>query len=324
MGCYTSKMGKEGEKMKIAFAYTGQGSQKIGMGLDFLDEFPILKEKIEIASDIAQIDFLKLYKTGPIDALNYTPNTQPAVVLFEALVTDLLQMNGIRPAAALGHSLGEYSALYAAQVLDFNSLIKITVERGILMQKHADKNPGTMAVILGLGKETIKVICDEVNATDVVSISNINSPLQIVISGSKDAVAKASESAKSKGAKRVVPLKVSGPFHSAFMSGAKEEFDVFLQNVPFANANIDFISNNHGQVLRNANEIKHFLIEQFTTGVDWVSCIESLKILKVSDIIEIGPTSILSSMIRKTDPEFKTYSLPQATNLKNLLQNFSQ
>lgn len=308
--------------MKTAFAFTGQGSQKKGMAMDFYEESAAVREKLAAAKKITGLDFLNIFENDPENMLSYTPVTQPSVVLFEAAVSDLLKDEGIIPSAVMGHSLGEYSAIYAAGIVDFNDIISIAAKRGELMQAAADQNPGTMAAILGLSKEQVSAICKKAADAGVVSISNVNLPTQIVISGVRAAVEKASALAKEDGARRVVPLSVSGPFHSSLMTGAKDSFEEELARFDFSDSDITFISNNAGQTLNNGAEIKKLLLKQFVTGVDWVRCVNSAEKMGIDTIIEIGPGAVLTPMIRKIAPEMKTYTVTNTENFKNLLQNF--
>ncbi|RYL95373.1 [acyl-carrier-protein] S-malonyltransferase [Sporolactobacillus sp. THM7-4] len=285
---------------KIAFVFPGQGSQSVGMGADIADTFPEAKRLFDSADDRVGFPLSDLIFNGPEDQLKLTENTQPAILAVSAILYKLLAAEGITCDYTAGHSLGEYSALVASGVLSFDDAVYAVRQRGLLMEEAVPAGEGTMAAVLGLDAGTLEDICRKASSEEEsVQIANLNSPGQIVISGTVRGVKTAAGMAESAGARRVIPLAVSGPFHSALMKPAAEKMRKVLDEITVKNAEIPVIANSTAETETEADEIRHHLIEQLYSPVRWVESIEKLRGLGVETYVEVGPGRVLSGLIRK-------------------------
>ena len=259
------KQQKGDSRMKLGFLYAGQGSQHPGMGADLYEAYPAFRSVI----DGADVDFdLKTISfSDPGGVLNQTRYTQPCMVAFAAGLTAVLKEKGILPAAAAGLSLGEYSALHAAGVFDAQTAIRTVAFRGKAMEKAADGRPSAMKAVLGLGREALQEACEEASSEGCVVIANYNCPGQLVIGGEKDAVEKAAVLAKEKGAKRCLPLRVSGPFHTPLMAPAGEALETYFRNMDFAPMQIPVIFNCIGSEKQEEDSIASLLVRQVQSSV---------------------------------------------------------
>ncbi|WP_010630986.1 ACP S-malonyltransferase [Sporolactobacillus vineae] len=284
---------------KTAFVFPGQGSQYVGMGSDLLAE-PEAQAMFRAADTKLGYGLSELIANGPEDKLRLTENTQPALLTVSAVLYRLLKKRGIKPDFLAGHSLGEYSALYAAGVLDFEDAVFAVRQRGQLMEQAVPAGRGTMAAVLGMDKEPLEHICSEAaSGGESVQLANLNCPGQIVISGTVGGVEKASALAREAGARRVVPLSVSGPFHSALMKPAAAQLEKVLNGLPVKNAEIAVIANSTAEPEHTAAAIRSHLIEQLYSPVRWTESIEKLAALGVDTYVEVGPGRVLSGLIRK-------------------------
>lgn len=300
--------------MKLGFLYAGQGSQHPGMGADLYETFPAFRTVI----DSAQVDF-DLKEVSFQDAagvLNQTRYTQPCMVAFAAGVTALLREAGITPDYAAGLSLGEYSALQCAGVFDAKTAISLVAFRGQAMADAVQGRPCGMAAVLGMDRDALKAVCSEASDAGVVECTNFNCPGQIVISGDAAAVDKAGELAKAAGAKRVLPLKVSGPFHTSLMAPAGDALREKFQSVDFGAMEIPVLFNCLGDLKGEADTIPNLLEQQVQSSVYLEDTIRRLGELGVDTVVEIGHGRTLSGFVKKTVKGIKCYPVETAEELQ--------
>jgi [acyl-carrier-protein] S-malonyltransferase len=289
--------------MKTAFVFPGQGSQAIGMGKDMAENY------LDRANQILGFNLKKLCFEGPEGELKKTEITQPAILTVSVAAYESLKKKGIpAPAAVAGHSLGEYSALVAASALSFKDAVKIVHLRGKFMQEAVPLGEGSMAAILGLTKEQIKECCRKASAGGVVSPANLNSPGQIVISGKKEAVLEATKLCKEAGAKRVIPLQVSAPFHCALMQPAADKLKIELDKIEIKDADIPVVSNVTADYVTNGGEIKDLLIKQVTNSVLWEDSVKKMIADGVGSFVEVGSGKVLAGLIKKIDRKIEVKS----------------
>ena len=307
----------------IAFVFPGQGSQTIGMGLEFYNEFPIARQTFEEASDTLKFDLAKLCFEGDLQELNLTANAQPALLTTSiAALRVLEQETDLSPSFVAGHSLGEYSAIVSSGALNFKDAVHTVRKRGEFMQSAVPVGIGSMAAVMGLSKEQIMKICEE-NSDDenVVSPANFNSPQQIVISGHKAAVEKVSLLLKEEGAKRVVPLTVSAPFHCSLMNKAAEELKEVLDSINKSEINVPVVSNVDAESNSDHNAITDLLFRQVVMPVRWYESVEYMKNQNINRFIEIGPGNVLTGLIRRTVNDVELNNLENLDHLNHINEN---
>ncbi len=302
--------------MKLGFVFPGQGSQFIGMGKDFYDNFEISKEILDSANDHLGFDLRSLIFEGNEDDLKLTYNAQPAILTVSTMILSILQQNNIIPEVVAGHSLGEFSSLVAAGVLNFESAVKLVRTRGELMDKAAPAGTGGMAAIIGLDIEEIEKACQEDEG--IVVVANVNSPVQVVISGEKNAVERVGRSLEGK-AKRVVFLNVSGPFHSPLMKSAQDQLKKAIDSTTFELPKAFVIPNVTATPTKDLDTIKQSLVKQLTNRVRWV---ESMRRMmeKVDIILEIGAGKTLTGLMKKIDRKFPIKTINSVEALNKFLQ----
>ena len=299
--------------MKLALVYAGQGSQKVGMGLDFYQAYPEFRAVI----DRAPVDFVKaLCFEGPEEQLSQTRYTQPCMVAFAIGVTDLLAKAGVHPQVAAGLSLGEYSALYAAGVFDRDTALRTVALRGRAMEEAAAGLDCGMTAVLGLDREKLQSVCDRASGLGVVQICNYNCPGQLVIGGEKAAVDRAGELAKELGAKRCMPLKVSGPFHTKLMKPAGDALAAHFKTIAFHDMALPVYFNCKGGPMGAGDEIPKLLERQVQSPVYWEDTVRRMEEDGVDAVVEIGPGKTLSALIKKTAPSIQTYNIDTAVDLE--------
>ncbi len=296
--------------MRTAYVFPGQGSQWVGMGADLYDNFDSAKAVFEQADETLGFSLSRLCFDGPEDELRQTINAQPAIVAVSFACLKAIQEisggNGLPPPVFLaGHSLGEYTALAVAGVLDFANTIYLVRERGRLMHEAGQKRPGSMTAIIGLDEVSLAEVCGEVNAR----IANINCPGQLVISGAIDDLAKATDLAKSRGASRAIPLPVSGAFHTPLMQSAVDGMSEIIANLLFSQPSTPIIANTTAQPLTTADSIKEELLRQLCNCVQWQLSIEYMVNNGVSTFIEIGPGKVLTGLIKRINKNVKTVNI---------------
>lgn len=299
---------------KIAFLYAGQGSQCVGMGKDFYEAYPLAKETFDSA--YVGFDVKKLCFEGPIETLSQTEFTQPCMVTFAVAITKLLKAEGIHPCMAAGLSLGEYSALYCTEVLGEAEVKKIARFRGLAMSQAAKGITSKMIAVIGGTKEIIELACKKGQALGVVEIANLNCPGQIVIGGEIEAVDKAAEEVLKLGAKRCLPLKVSGPFHTSLMEPASVELKKYLKKITFGEMKIPVIFNATGNVLADDNTVMEMLVRQVKESVHFEESIQYLASCGITEIIEIGPGKVLSGFVKKINKDIKLYQVDSVESFK--------
>jgi [acyl-carrier-protein] S-malonyltransferase len=295
---------------KIAFVFPGQGAQSVGMGKDAYEAHAGAKEVYELADRVLGFPLTELVFGGPEEQLKQTANTQPALVATSLALYEVFREKGIRPDYVAGHSLGEYSALAVAGALSFEDAVRTVRARGLLMEQAVPGGQGAMAAALGAGRQELAALCAEVSSSvGAVELANLNCPGQIVVSGTKEGVAAVAERGKEAGAKRVIPLEVSGPFHSSLMKPAAEKLAEVLAALPVAAAEVPVVANVTARPVTEPEDIRRLLVEQVYSPVLWEDTVTWLIGQGVNTFIEIGSGSVLAGLIKKTDKGVATYSL---------------
>ena len=300
--------------MKIAFVFPGQGSQYVGMGKDIYEHYPVAKEVFQQASDALGYDVADLCFNGPVEELNRTFRTQPCILTVSSALNSVLKEKGIQPSVVAGHSLGEYSALVAAEVLSFKDAVKLTEKRGRFMQEAVPEGKGLMAAILGLDRKKVDEICNSLT-TGYAAAANYNCPGQIVIAGEKTAVEEAIEVCKSAGAKRAIALAVSVPSHCKLMTGASERLGELLGTIELKDPFIPLVNNADAKFLKTAEEIKPSLIRQLNSPLLWEDSIKAIYASGIHTFIEVGPGKVLTGLIKRIVPEAKILNFEDARTL---------
>ncbi|MGG4393491.1 ACP S-malonyltransferase [Paenibacillus thiaminolyticus] len=295
---------------KLAFVFPGQGSQEVGMGKDVYDAVPAAREAFETADRVLGFPLTEMIFEGPESDLKQTSNTQPALLATSWALYQALERHGIRPDYVAGHSLGEYGALVAAGVLRFEDAIAIVRQRGQFMEQAVPIGQGAMAAVLGAERELLGALCDDISAAGTpVEMANLNCPGQIVVSGSGEGIDAVVERGKEAGAKRVIPLEVSGPFHSAMMKPAAERLGEALRAIEMQDARIPVIANVTARPVTEAEQIRGLLVEQVFSPVLWEDSVRYLIDQGVDTFVEIGSGKVLSGLIKKIDRSVRIVSI---------------
>lgn len=298
----------------LAFVFPGQGSQSVGMGKEFCDQFPAAKKIFAEADDALGFSLSKLCFDGPEADLKLTENTQPGILTVSIAALRVLEAEtSLRPAYVAGHSLGEYSALVAVGALGFSDAVRIVRQRGRLMQQAVPAGGGAMAVILGLDKGAVSALCADAGQGEIVAPANDNGGGQIVIAGAKNAVTRAVALAKERGAKRALELPVSAPFHCQLMQPAAAGLKQVLSEFTIQPFSVGVVTNVEADVNRDASRVKELLTEQAVKPVRWQESVRRLSQLGCERALEVGPGKVLKGLIKRIAPDMKvdTFETPQ-------------
>ena len=288
---------------KTAFLFPGQGSQKVGMGLELCETFPDVKARFfDRADELLGFSLSELCFQGPEPELTRTENAQPALLLVSIAALEALRRHGHQPDAVAGHSLGEYSGLVAAGALTFEDALRLVRCRGELMARVGEAVRGGMAAVIGLPPEAVEAICRDAAEAGIVQVANYNAPEQSVISGELPAVERASALAKERGASRVLPLNVSAPFHCRLMAPLREEMAAVLDQVAIQAPQVPVIANVTADLARTPAEIRRALADQVAGAVRWTDSLHRLAAEGITRFVEVGPGRVLTGLVRRTLP----------------------
>jgi [acyl-carrier-protein] S-malonyltransferase len=307
---------------KTAFIFPGQGSQSVGMGKDMFDNFPKAREVFEEADDALGFLLSEMCFSGTAEDLALTANTQPAILATSMAVFSAMEAEGFPlPDYVAGHSLGEYSALVAANSLSLKEAVKTVRKRGKYMQNAVPVGAGSMAAILGLDLETIKIACEKAAESQVCSPANINSPSQVVIAGNVEAIDRAIEIVKERGAKRAVKLNVSAPFHCALMKPAQDKLTEDLREIDFQDLRFPLVENVSARENSKGERVRTALSEQVSSPVLWKDTIEYLIEKGVKTFIEVGAGKILSGLVKQINRDVRCMNVEDSESLRNSLES---
>jgi [acyl-carrier-protein] S-malonyltransferase len=299
----------------VAFVFPGQGSQAVGMGQDFYDHDPEARTLFEQAGQVLGYDVATLCLKGPAEQLNLTEYTQPALLTVSAVALRLMDRAGIRPSAVAGHSLGEYTAVVAADGLAFEDAVALVRKRGRYMQEAVEAGRGLVCAVLGMERSVVAEICQAASSLGVVAPANFNAPGQIVIAGEKAAVEEAVRLAKAKGCRKVIPLPVSVPVHTSLMQSAADRLAVDVARVPMQDLSVPLINNVEAKSIRSAAEVRTSLVRQLASSVLWEESVQALRGLGIHTLVEVGPGKVLSGLAKRIAPELRLLNVRDRPSL---------
>jgi [acyl-carrier-protein] S-malonyltransferase len=308
---------------KIAFLFPGQGSQQVGMGRDIFNQYEWARAVFAEADEVLGYSLSHLCFAGPKERLQLTVHAQPAILTTSIALQRGLEQAGLTPHFVAGHSLGEYSALVVAGAISFRDAVVTVHQRGLYMEEAVPAGVGGMSAVIQLERQKLDEVCRQVSRLDyVVQPANYNSPGQVVISGHREAVHEAGEKAMQAGARRVVPLPVSGPFHSGLMKPAAKKLEGTLQRTDMGDARVPVVANVTALPMQNAAEIRRLLVKQMISPVLWEDSIRYMRAQGVSTFIEIGAGNVLSHLVKKIDRQVQTIHVQDLPSLHLALQAF--
>ncbi len=310
--------------MRLGFLYAGQGSQYPGMGADLYEAYPAFRAVLDSAAEAVDFDLKEVSFQDGAGVLHETRYTQPCMVAFAAGLTAVLAERGVVPAAAAGLSLGEYSALHAAGVFDTRTAVELTAFRGRAMEEAAAGYDSAMMAVLNLDRESLQAACDEAAGLGTVAIANYNCPGQLVIGGVRAAVERAAALAKERGARRCLPLKVSGPFHTPLMAPAAAALEAHFKTLPFGEPRIPVVFNCLGDVRGEGEAIQSLLVRQVQSSVYMEDSIRKLAAMGLDALVEIGPGKALTGFVRKTVPGFPVCPVETRADVETLADTLRQ
>ncbi len=302
---------------KTAYLFPGQGSQAVGMGLDFYQEFDVVRELFDIVEEISRINISKLCFKGPFEDLTATVNLQPAITVVNLACFTAMEKAGLEPTISAGHSLGEYSALCASGIVSREETFRLVFKRGELMHREATRNKGAMHAIIGLPINTVEELVAEIQKDGVVAVANHNAELQIVITGAPEPVNRVSDLAVSQGAK-AIPLKVSGAWHSELIQGAQDEFKDVIESMRFNTPQKPMVFNVTADVESDPDEIKSIMARQFCSPVKWYDSMCRLMAEDIEIFVEVGPGKVLAGLLKKILPKDYSRKIYNINSMKSL------
>lgn len=309
---------------RVAFVFPGQGSQEVGMGKEMYETYPSVKKLFDDADEALGYSLTKLMFEGPSEELTKTENAQPALLLNSVSINQVLKEEGVSPSMTAGHSLGEYSALVASGALDPLEAVQLVHVRGKMMEEAYPTGKGTMAAVLGLSQDEIEQVLNGFDGEEAVDLANINCPGQIVISGTKEGVEQASEQLKEAGAKRVLPLNVSGPFHSRLMKSASDDFADHLSQTNVKDAEVPVYANVTAEAVKEAEKIEELLVAQLYSPVRFQQILEAFVEEDVDAIVEVGHGKVLSGLVRKVKRRMKTHNVQDPETVEQFIQWYKE
>jgi [acyl-carrier-protein] S-malonyltransferase len=291
--------------MKLAFIFPGQGSQFVGMGRSLAERFDIARQVFDTADQALGFSLTQLCFESPSEVLQLTENTQPALLTMSIAALRVLEQEGLKPDCVAGHSLGEYSALVAAGCLDFSDAVRLVRKRGRYMQEAVPPGVGAMAALIKLPGSKLESVLSEAAEGEVVNAANLNSPDQVVIAGHRGAVERAMELAKAAGARKVVLLPVSAPFHCSLMQPAQQRLGADLEAIQFLDLKVPLVNNWQARLIRTAAEAREGLYQQVPNPVRWSESIRRMASEGVTQFVEVGAGGVLSGLLRNINPELQ-------------------
>lgn len=306
---------------QLAVVFPGQGSQQVGMLQAHAEQWPVIRDTYAEASEALGYDLWQLTQDGPQERLNLTEFAQPALLTASVALWRVIQSaTGVQPGYMAGHSLGEWSALVCAQALAFTDAVRLVQLRGRYMQEAVPAGQGAMAAIIGLADQQINEVCEQVAQGEVVAAVNFNSPGQVVIAGQQAAVDRAMVGCKAAGAKKVMPLAVSAPFHTSLMQPAADRLAADLQAVEFHAPATPIIHNVHAQAETQPSAIKALIIQQISAPVQWVQCVQAMQAQGVTQVVECGPGKVLTGLLKRIDKSLTGLATDDVAALQAVVQ----